>query len=131
MPAPIPTLGYPSRMAAAVALRERGLSTLRIIRALGIDSAQLCALEHAAARVAARRAMLKRAATAPAPALAPEPMPGRAVLFPPAALQALAPHAKARGVTPNEVARRIVEAAVDGDMVTAILDDGVGPEGAT
>src|SRR3546814_8118760 len=38
------------------------------------------------------------------------------------------PHAEARGCTPNELARRIVEAAIDHDLVAAVLDDGVAAE---
>ena len=48
---------------------------------------------------------------------------GRTVLFPVDILERLRPHAALRGISPNETARRLVEAALDDDLVDAVLDD--------
>jgi hypothetical protein len=53
----------------------------------------------------------------------------RTVVFPVDLLEALATHAARRGIHPNALARRIVEEAVDGGIVDAILDDGVAKGG--
>lgn len=48
---------------------------------------------------------------------------GRTVLFPSDVLDALEPHAAIRGCTANSLARRIVAAVLDDDLITAVLDD--------
>jgi len=45
-----PILGYPTRSAAAVALRAAGLSTAEIAAHLGVKHATVTALEHSAGR---------------------------------------------------------------------------------
>lgn len=40
-------------------------------------------------------------------------------------LAALRPHASRREITVNELARRIVEAAIEGKLIDAVLDDAV------
>lgn len=47
----------------------------------------------------------------------------RTVVFPADVLDALAPHAARRNIHPNSLARRIVEQAIDSNLVDAILDD--------
>lgn len=35
----------------------------------------------------------------------------------------LAPHAERRGLHPNPLVRELIEAALDGDLIDAVLDD--------
>lgn len=110
MPAPKPTLGYPSRTAAVVAMRNEGRPTAEIAKAIGISSTVVAALEHSAGRAKGRRRD-------------PEAL-CRTVLFPVDVLSALGPAAARRGMHPNHLGRLIVETVVDEDMIDAVLDDG-------
>jgi hypothetical protein len=112
MPRPEPILGYRSKTAAVLAMRSQGLSTEIIAERLMIASKDVAALEHSAAR-------WKRAVRGIRPAEAN----GRTVLFPVDILNALGPHAAKRGISPNELARRIVETAVEENMIDAVMDD--------
>lgn len=103
-----PTLGYPSRTAAVVALRRAGRSTGEIAAAIGIPQKSVAALEVSASRARARR---------------PAEMLGRTVAFPSDVLDGLAAHAARRGIHANALARLIVATVVDEDMVDAVLDD--------
>lgn len=51
----------------------------------------------------------------------------RTILFPADILHRLSLHAERRRVSANELARQIVETAVDAGLVDAILDDEAGP----
>jgi transcriptional regulator with XRE-family HTH domain len=104
-----PTLGYPSRTAAVLALRSAGLSSREIADKVGISTATVTALEHSAGRPRKSR---------------PAEEMGRTVLFPTDVLDSLGPHAAKRNMHPNALARLIVETVVDDDMVDAVLDDG-------
>lgn len=108
MSAPKPTLGYPSRSAAVVALRAQHWTTARIAAAIGIPETTVAALEHSASRRRAPR---------------PAEQQGRTVLFPIDVLERLAPHATPRRITANQLARDIVETALEEGMIDAILDD--------
>ena len=108
MPGPKPILGYPSRTACCLALREQGKSNAEISSLTGIGSTVVSTL---AARQLVRR---------PRPA----ELHGRTVLFPAEVLNELKPHAARRGITANELARRIVEIAAEENMIDGILDDG-------
>ncbi len=105
----IPTLGYPTRTDAVMGLRRQGRTTREIAAALGVETKTVTALEHSAGR--ARRT--------PRPC---EEM-GRTIVFQVDVLDALRPHAAARGVHVNALARRIVEEVVDAGLVDAVLDD--------
>lgn len=105
----IPTLGYPSRTEAVLALRAQRLSTRQIAHAIGIEQKTVLALEHSAGR--------KTRAPRPAEQL------GRTIVFPVDVLDALAPHAAKRGVHVNSLARLIVTTVVDEDLVDSVLDD--------
>lgn len=109
---PIPTLGWPTRTDAVLALRAQGKTSLEIAGMIGIPHKTVAALEHSAAR---RRAPRNDAVAGGA---------GRAVLFDPRVLARLGPNAASRGITTNELARRIVEAVACDNLVDAILDDG-------
>ncbi len=109
MPAPIPTLGYRSRTEACLALREQGMSEAAIAARIGIEKKNVAALLCGA--------LVKRR---PRPA----ERHGRTVLFPRDILESLRPHAQARGISANELVRRIVEAVADDGLIDAVLDDG-------
>lgn len=100
-----PTLGYPSRTAAVLALREEGLDTRSIAGRIGIGMKDVAALESSAARSAAIGGTC------------------RTVLFPVDLLADLVPHAERRGITANCLARRIIETVIDDGMVDSVLDD--------
>jgi hypothetical protein len=104
-----PSLGYPTRTDAVLALRRRGLTTREIGTSLGIDPKTVTALEHSAGRAVRK--------PRPAEELC------RTVLFPVEILAALGPHAARRGMHPNQLARLIVEQVVDDRLVDAVLDD--------
>ena len=48
---------------------------------------------------------------------------GRTVVFPRDVLDRLKPHADQRGISINELLRRLADEIVDADLVTSILDD--------
>lgn len=103
MPRPEPCLGYPSRSAAVLALRERGLSHHQIAARTGIPVENIGALYHSARRSRdGVRSMPVQVAT----------------------LKALAPAAEARGLTIAELVDRLLGAIADGQLVDAVLDDG-------
>lgn len=104
-----PTLGFPTRTDAVLALRREGLSSGEIGRRIGISTATVTALEHSAGR--------RRRTPRPAEQL------GRTVLFPVDVLAALGPHAARRNMHPNSLARLIVETVVDEGLVDSVLDD--------
>lgn len=109
-----PTLGYKTRSAAVVALRQQGLSSAAIADKIGITTATVTALEHSAGR-------RKKSPSGRAPR--PSEELGRTVLFAVDVLNSLGPHAAKRGMHPNTLARAIVETVVDEGLVDAILDD--------
>jgi hypothetical protein len=108
MPGPKPILGYPSRTACCLALREQGKSNAEISSLTGIGG-------KVVSRLVVRRPMRRPRSAEPH---------GRIVLFLAEVLDELKPHAARRGITANELARRIVEIAAGENMIDAILDDG-------
>jgi hypothetical protein len=110
-----PTLGYPSRTEAVLALRAQRLSTREISNRIGIPESTVTALEHSAGK--SKRAPRRHEELC------------RTVLFPVDILDRLARHAAARNMHPNRLARLIVETVVDDDMVDAVLDDAADREG--
>ena len=113
MGGPKPTLGYPSRTAAVLALRAQGLPDVEIADRIGIPVKTVVALECSADRYTGISGRRPR----------PAEINGRTVLFPVDVLEALRPHAEARGIAPNELARRLIEAAIDDNLIDAVLDD--------
>lgn len=112
MGAPKPALGYPSRTAAVLGLRQQGLSTTQIADALGIENKTVSALELGSSR--------------PRREPAPSTMLGRTVVIPTDVLDALGPHAARRCISVNSLARLIVTTVVDDNMIDAVLDDAEG-----
>jgi hypothetical protein len=105
-----PCLGYPSRTAAVLGLRQLGFSTGQIASAIGINSKTVTALECGSARPRRERSEYQYL--------------GRAVLVPTDVLDALGPHAAKRGVSVNSLARLIICTVADEGMIDAVLDDG-------
>jgi len=105
-----PTLGYPSRTAAVLALSALGTSRREIARRIGIEESTVAALEHSA-----RRSLDPERRRADATM--------RTVVFPVEILDRLRAHAAARRCSANELCRRIVETALDDGLIDAILDD--------
>lgn len=97
-----PCLRYRSRSEAAAALRRRGMKWSEISEMIGVSARVASALAASAARrkrdvmIAVDREMLN----------------------------ALVGYAAKRKITPHELARQIIETAVESDLVDAILDDG-------
>jgi transcriptional regulator with XRE-family HTH domain len=105
-----PCLGYPSRTAAVLGLRQQGLNTGQIAQAIGIKPQTVTALECGSSRPQRERSDYQYL--------------GRAVLVPTDVLDALGPHAAKRGISVNNLARLIVSTVVDEGMIDAVLDDG-------
>lgn len=107
MGGPKPTLGYPSRTAAAIALRAAGLSTKEIASRIGVAPATVVSLE-----ISGRRAREAR------------PPDGVRLVIPQAVLDALDAPARRRGLTAGRLAVRILRTVVLERLVDAVLDDG-------
>lgn len=104
-----PTLGYPSRTEAVLALRRDKLPTSAIAARIGIEPKTVVALEASASR---SRVLVSEGY--------------RTIIFSPDVLRRLRPAAAQRDVTVNELVRRIVDAVVDDGLVEAVLDDCLG-----
>lgn len=109
MGAPKPCLCYPSRTAAVIGLRGKGLTTTQIAKAIGIPEKTVIALEIGSSR--------PRAEPNPTEQL------GRTIVLPVDVLDALRPHAARRAISTNHLARLIVSTVVDEGMIDAVLDD--------
>ncbi|CAA0130238.1 Uncharacterised protein [Starkeya nomas] len=103
-----PTLGWPTRTKAVLALREMKMTTREIAAAIGIDVKTVCALEASAVRAIRERPQRQR---------------GRAILLPLDVFDALGPEAARRNISPAALARLLVETVVDENMIGAVLDD--------
>ena len=105
-----PTLGYPSRREAVMALIAQGLDRFEIAARIGIKPSTVAVHCHYLRRGRGDRGHPKFAH----------------VRIERDALAALASHAAERGVTVDILARRILQAVIDGNLVNAVLDDGEG-----
>lgn len=110
MGAAVSVLGYPSKTEAVVALRAQGLSTRQIAARVGIEVKSVSALEASAAR--------------------PRQRIGDATVLrttgfeiDPDIIRALRPFAAQRGMSAPQLARAILRAVVEDDIVGAVLDD--------
>lgn len=110
-----PSLGYPSRTAAVIALRQQGCTTREIAERVGIEPKTVTALECSAWP---RRATTGQSGTVYSHDFGSVPLNIR---------QMLRPHAAKRGMTTDRLMREIIEAVVIGKLVDAVLDDD--PEG--
>ncbi|GAB4368156.1 MAG: hypothetical protein Kow00114_27250 [Kiloniellaceae bacterium] len=100
----LPTLGYPTRWQAAAALRREGLGPTAIARRIGISvSAATSLLDYAKKKKGG--AVL------------------RDVAVDAEILEALRPDAAARGLSCNDLVRRILARIAEDRLVAAVLDD--------
>jgi hypothetical protein len=109
-----PTLGYPTKHAAAKALRARGLKPQEIAGRLGVSASavyQLLIYDKAKKRSPAGSQRWRET--------------GRTSLWLGKRLtHALTPAAQARGLSVAQLARRLLQAAAEENLVDAVLDDG-------
>ncbi|MBD8686595.1 MULTISPECIES: hypothetical protein [unclassified Rhizobium] len=107
-----PILGYPSRTAAVIDMRGKGLSISNIAERLSITSSAVSALEASNTRKETRRAESFG-------------IEGhRAVQLSNEAYRRLRPYAARRDMSVDNLVQMIIENAVTDDLVGAILDDG-------
>ena len=109
------TLGFPSRTAAIVALRNDGVCIAEIARRIGIEPKTVTALEASAARASARNRHVR------IPQI--DRVPAAVWSLPSDALMELRPHAKRRNMTAYDLARDIVCRVIDDGLVDAVMDD--------
>lgn len=102
-----PTLGYPNRTAAVLALRGEGLSPAAVAARIGIEEKTVVALEASGKRC--RQIVAAGAGT---------------ILFPPDIMVRLRRVAGLRTMSAGELARRIIEVVLDDGIVDAVLDEG-------
>ena len=111
MPYAIPTLGYPSRTAAVMALRKKKISNREIAARIGIPEKNVAALAASGRRAKKTRRSSNK----------------KAVYFKTATLLALYPAAKERAISIDELLNRLADTlANDRDGLTLIdniLDD--------
>lgn len=105
----IPTLGYPTRTAACLALEAEGLSSAEIGARVGIPATTVSALLCSARRIGEARS-------------APDAC--KSVHFPIRLLQQLQPAARKRRVSRETLAWMIVDRVAEDDLYDAVLDDG-------
>lgn len=111
MGAPKPCLGYPNRQRAVVALAGEGLTTAQIVERINaetpadpVDRLKVARLRHAGRERRPKKVL--------------------AVRLRPPAFETLKAAALARGTSSDLLARRLIEAALADNLITAILDDG-------
>ncbi|MCZ4072752.1 hypothetical protein [Agrobacterium sp. LMR679] len=107
-------MGYATKTAAVLAMREQGKRISDIAKILGISENAASGLESCAKR-ARNRSAKKVSAT------------GSTVadLIPLSARQRLRPHAARREISTDRLIANLVIAIADGNLVDAVLDDGV------
>jgi len=117
----IPTAGHPTRWQAVAALYfEDGLRAPEIAKRLGLlESTVSSHIDYAR----------KKRGLPPLRKRRPSETAARTVAVPRDVLAALGPAAARRGITINELARQLLEAIADDDIVDAVLDDGAVPDG--
>lgn len=117
----VPTLGYPSRTEAVLALKSQGLATEAIADRIGISASAVTGLVASAGRSKYRRkAWMEIGETSIAGNHFME------VRFPQTTLRQLRPHASRRGISVVTLIQRIVGEVASSAIVDAVLDDGEG-----
>ena len=106
----IPTLGYPSRTEAVLALRRQGLSITDIAGRIGIPAQHAGALLSSAKRTARYRVKVDRVDLITSAV-------SRGMI------ERLKPHAELRRCDVGRLIERILETVVEQDLVDAVLDD--------
>ena len=115
-----PCMGYPSRWQCAEALALEGHPPGVIAQRMGIKLTNVHSLLDYAKRKAEGSARAPRPAEANA----------RTVVVSKDVLEALRPHAARRGISVNELARRILAVVADDGIVDGVLDDQDAPRPA-
>lgn len=100
-----PTLGYPTRTDAAIALRAKGMDDRTIAKNLGIQTKNVSAL------ISSRKNLKRPTNNQHTMALDSE------------ILAALRPAAIRRGISVNKLCRDLLATIADDDLANAILDD--------
>lgn len=103
----VPTLGYPSRTDAVLALRRQGRTTREIAQTLGIEMKTVAALECSAARRGGSTAT--------------NPRHSYGISL--GTRQRLRPHAARRGMTVDHLIIALVDQVAEADLVDTVLDD--------
>ena len=109
MGSPKETLGYSSRTAAVVALRQKGMTTREIANRIGVEVKTVAALECSAARThhhGTRNVAIGVVGTIPLNVR-----------------QLLRPHAARRAISVDQLIREVVASVAHGNLVDAVLDD--------
>lgn len=114
MSGPVPALGYPSRTAAALALRAGGVTDAEIALRLGISTHAVTGLISSAARRGKHDGDIDR--SRPGDAIRPVDLPSDLV-------QSMRRHAARRDTTVDNLIRQILSAVIHDDLVDAVLDD--------
>lgn len=117
-----PTLGYPTRTAAVMALRRQDFPWKAIAEKLGISPENARALGSSTRKLAAKPAMPGNRGRKPAADAGPAVLTD---LFPYHQKEMMREHARKRGLTVPQLIQRIVETVFDDNMVDAVLDDQV------
>lgn len=107
-------MGYATKTAAVLAMREQGKRISEIACILGISPNAAAGLESCAKRARSRSARKVSASGSTV-----------ADLIPLSARQRLRPHAAKRGVSTDRLIADLVTAIADGNLVDAVMDDGV------
>ncbi|GAB4368161.1 MAG: hypothetical protein Kow00114_27260 [Kiloniellaceae bacterium] len=119
MGGPVPTLGYPSRTACILALREEGKTVAEIAAAIGIPEHRVNSLDWFGTQARKRR----RGPLS-------YDVDGPAVEFPGQMLDSLKPAARRRGMGVHHLVRKLVEKIVEDGLVEAVLDDAAAAPGS-
>jgi len=109
MSKPIPTLGYPSRTAAVMALKKKGYPEREIAERIGIPIERVSALA-----ISGRKAKKYDGSVA---------RPERTILLSAADYRSLSAPAAERGITVIQLVNRLLTVLVDDDLVNVVLDD--------
>lgn len=109
----IPALGYPSRTAAALALKLQGRSMREIADQLGIEPKNAAALVYSAERQKGGRRRRKRSWEGVV----------RTVCIDRGDLEMLEPQAAKRGIHVNELVRRLIYTIAEEGLTDSVLDD--------
>lgn len=102
MPNPVPTLGYPTRVAAVIALDKQGLPAQDIADQIGMTKERVTRILWESSDNPGRRANM---------------------VVQHGVLVALTPHANRRRMTSRTLASRILRTVVESGLVDAVLDD--------
>lgn len=114
MPGPVPSLGFPSRSKAILALRMRGLTTSEIAEQVGVPQKTVTAFEANACQRA------RPARMAPIGAIRMSRISDH---FDPSVIDLLRPAAEKRHISVDSLIRKLAVTVAREAIVDAVLDD--------